>query len=311
MNDDRAPQLSNIPESGLRPRDAAHFALVFRARAFKLNLPEVILGRAPDANIFIPSALASRKHARILASASGPMLEDLNSRNGTFVNSVAILQPTLLCAGDTISIADETIEVIALQQYQNDPRHPTLSQLPRTIPSEPATPNPPPSGFISAKPSEAHADFDDDDASGATRAADVFDLIGNVADKMLSLGRADEALRLLSGHLKNALKEARAGTALNDRVCHQAGTYALKLADASDKPEWLDYVIELYSARRLPMPLHTVERLYTLIRRIRGVNVTALRSYVTLLSSQMHTFTPADRFVLQRLEGLQQLALLG
>ncbi len=311
MNEDRASKFGQIPESGPRNRNAANFALVFRGRALKLNLPEIILGRAPDAHIPIRSALASRHHARIVATASGPMLEDLQSRNGTFVNSVALQQPTLLCAGDTVSIADETMEVISLVSHASDSNKATLAQMPRVVPKEVATPHPPESGLVSGATAHQRSDFTDDDASLATRAADVFELIGSVADKMLSLGRQDEAQRLLSSHLKNALREARAGAQLSDDLCQKASTYALKLADATENPEWINFAIELYSARRMPLPLHAVERMYTLIRRIKGINITTLRSYVTLLTSQIHTFKPADRFVLQRLEGLQQLAQLG
>lgn len=292
-------------------RELSHpLLVVLRDKSFKLNLKEIILGRAADAHIFIPSALASRRHARILVSASGPMLEDLQSRNGTFINSAPIHQPTLLRHGDTISIADEALQVMALSNPEN-PQHPTLAAMPRVLPSDAVTPNPPESGFVArargarAAPGE-QLGFGDEDTSIATRAADVFELLGAVADKMFTLGRQEEAERLLGSHLQSVLREARTGAELSDSLCQKAGFYALRLAEATDKAEWLDYIVELYSARRVTMPLHTVERCYTLTRRIRGINLTALKSYITLLASQSHTLKPAERFALQRLEGLQR-----
>lgn len=59
------------------------------AQRLALDSPEVIIGRAPDSTYVIEDELISRRHARI---RSGPavghryVVEDLGSRNGTFVN---------------------------------------------------------------------------------------------------------------------------------------------------------------------------------------------------------------------------------
>ena len=57
---------------------------------------EHVLGRDPDAEIFLNSAGVSRRHARITISAGRATIEDLGSKNGTFVGDqrVAGLQIT-------------------------------------------------------------------------------------------------------------------------------------------------------------------------------------------------------------------------
>ncbi len=57
---------------------------------FSLNLPESILGRHPDCTIVLESGSVSRQHAKILKREDGCYIQDLKSRNGTFVNGQLI-----------------------------------------------------------------------------------------------------------------------------------------------------------------------------------------------------------------------------
>ena len=55
----------------------------------------ITIGRAADNDIGISDALASRHHARLVATPSGMQIQDANSVNGTFVNGERIKQKTL------------------------------------------------------------------------------------------------------------------------------------------------------------------------------------------------------------------------
>jgi hypothetical protein len=62
------------------------------------------LGRAPDNAIAISDGSVSSHHARILRTAEGFILEDLQSRNGTFVNGEQVTDKRLLTDGDLIRL---------------------------------------------------------------------------------------------------------------------------------------------------------------------------------------------------------------
>ena len=47
----------------------------------------------------------SRVHAELIKNGNSYMVNDLNSTNGTYVNSVRIMEPTRLCYGDVLSFA--------------------------------------------------------------------------------------------------------------------------------------------------------------------------------------------------------------
>ncbi len=84
------------PPSGCR--------LVWGAHDILLEAGENILGRDPGTRGSIPDASISRRHARITVRDGVATLEDLDSKNGTFVNEARITAPTLLSDGDAIRL---------------------------------------------------------------------------------------------------------------------------------------------------------------------------------------------------------------
>jgi len=72
---------------------------------WRLDAPEVIIGRSPDCDVILPDRQVSRRHARIFQVGDVYYVEDLQSKNGTWVNGQPIHGPTALQDGDEIQIA--------------------------------------------------------------------------------------------------------------------------------------------------------------------------------------------------------------
>ncbi len=74
----------------------------------QLNLTEetAVLGRHPDCNIVLDQGAVSRQHAAISLIDGEYHIEDLNSRNGTFVNGSPVHEPRKLTNGDRLKICD-------------------------------------------------------------------------------------------------------------------------------------------------------------------------------------------------------------
>jgi len=66
---------------------------------------DLIIGRDADCDIVIPDRQVSRRHARIVKTFSGVMLEDLGSKNGTYLNNQPINEPSKLIEADELAIA--------------------------------------------------------------------------------------------------------------------------------------------------------------------------------------------------------------
>ena len=70
-----------------------------------IDRSDMIIGREEDCDIVLPSRQVSRNHARIRRSGGRHILEDLGSKNGTFVNGQDLTEPYPLQDGDEIQIA--------------------------------------------------------------------------------------------------------------------------------------------------------------------------------------------------------------
>ena len=75
-------------------------------RQFRLDKPRMVLGRHPDCDIIVEVDAVSRYHAQILLAQGAFFLEDLNSRNGTFVNDRLIRDRHPLQENDRIRVCD-------------------------------------------------------------------------------------------------------------------------------------------------------------------------------------------------------------
>jgi hypothetical protein len=64
--------------------------LIVGERRIALMEGENIIGRDPDVNVWLDFATVSRRHARLLVTSTGAVLEDLASKNGTSVDGARI-----------------------------------------------------------------------------------------------------------------------------------------------------------------------------------------------------------------------------
>jgi DNA-binding winged helix-turn-helix (wHTH) protein len=65
---------------------------------------ENVLGRDGEGIILVKSSTVSRRHAQIVIDANGVMVEDLGSKNGTYVNDQRVSGPTPITDGDQIRV---------------------------------------------------------------------------------------------------------------------------------------------------------------------------------------------------------------
>jgi hypothetical protein len=289
----KALELDSAADSGFRERARPSFALRFGTRELKLKSRITTAGRSSAADIPLVGALVSRRHATFALTDAGVEVSDHGSRNGVFVNGERITGTQTLLPGDIITIGDDSLTLIELGEPA-ERRNETISEMRAMRPEQ--TPRLP--------------SFSDDDVSVATRRADAFQLLSGVVDKALALGRGEEAEHLIGTHLVAALADASTGRGVPADIARTAARYALKLSAATNKPNWLDFSVRLYRALGQPMPLPIVDEMFTLVGKVRGVDRALLRDYLDSLRLVYESLTPTERFVMQRLEGLERMARL-
>jgi DNA-binding winged helix-turn-helix (wHTH) protein len=85
------------------------FRLKWISGRVTLEEGEHVLGRDPDVEIFLNSPGVSRRHARIAISAGRATIEDLGSKNGTFVGDERVERPRSLGDGDVIRVGSVSL----------------------------------------------------------------------------------------------------------------------------------------------------------------------------------------------------------
>jgi pSer/pThr/pTyr-binding forkhead associated (FHA) protein len=76
-----------------------------------LDGPEIIIGRAPTASLVITDSSASRHHARLFERDGQWWVEDLGTRNGTWLNDRPVTAASNLQPGDRIRLGDTVVRV--------------------------------------------------------------------------------------------------------------------------------------------------------------------------------------------------------
>jgi DNA-binding winged helix-turn-helix (wHTH) protein len=80
----------------------SNFRLAWGQREIELPVGENVLGRAPGCALWIDAPGISRRHARVVVTDSGATIEDLGSKNGTYLGGRKIAGPVGLAHGDEI-----------------------------------------------------------------------------------------------------------------------------------------------------------------------------------------------------------------
>jgi serine phosphatase RsbU (regulator of sigma subunit) len=88
----------------LEPRDGEPFRHEVRADA-------VVIGRSSKADVVLADRFLSRLHARLFRRDEAWYVEDLGSRNTTFLNDRPLGQPTVVRPGDVIRLAESRLIV--------------------------------------------------------------------------------------------------------------------------------------------------------------------------------------------------------
>ena len=84
--------------------DSRAFRLVWNRREIQLAEGENVLGRDRESVVWLDSSTVSRRHARIVVAAGEAVIEDLGSRNGTWVGGRKVETPTALRDHDEVKL---------------------------------------------------------------------------------------------------------------------------------------------------------------------------------------------------------------
>ena len=274
-------------------KTVVRFWLEYQGHSLELRSGAVVVGRSSSCHVVLDDGLVSRRHAQFVVSSKTVVIDDFGSVNGVYLNGERISGQRALRDGDRVQIGKQDFVLRSATKVVQDGPPPERFMAEtlhgKTLPRE----------LVEAEKTREEL----------TRRTDALDLLCGVADKVLALGRGDEAEKLLGTALNNLLKGVQGGSVLAPASAARAASYAVRIADATGRPRWIDYCFELYAAQARPLPGEVVDQLYVVLRKVNGVAISGFRVYLEKLRAVALSFSPTDRFVLQRIEGLERLIL--
>ena len=89
--------------------ETAAARLVWEDAVFELRPGEHVLGRSEDVQVRLDAPGVSRRHARIVVTSDAATIEDLASKNGTFVGERRLEGPSALHDGDRVRLGSQLL----------------------------------------------------------------------------------------------------------------------------------------------------------------------------------------------------------
>ena len=296
----------------------ARFRLRYRSTDLELPPGDFVIGRSSECSLAVDDPLVSRRHARLRVSASAVVAEDLGSRNGIVVNGERVMGAVALEHLDAIHVGSQELVLLEVGHRDRDKRPTSVMIVCRSChlpitPGEPRcahcghpvgvdpavqptldVPLPP----VASPPEASLLD---------TAPASPFRLLAGIAEKALALGRPEDAERILSAQLQDLLQRAQAAPGRTLPSADEAVGYALRLAELTAKPRWVDWVFQLHTATGALLHAETIDTLYALVRKVKHPGSRALTEYVAAMQAKSDLFNAREKFLLQRLVGLERV----
>lgn len=232
----------------------ARCRLRFLLQEIDLHDGDTLIGRSADCHVTIEDPLVSRNHARIRIARDLAVVEDLDSRNGTFVNGRAVEGLVGLEDGDRVRIG--TLELVFCRAPER---------------AQPQRPGRRTTGFMchcaacgTPYPAESQAcphcgsnsRIDDDTISGIVGEADrnwTLDLLVEVLGKARAVKRWNDVARMLSRARANIEARLASDQAVTPEHLDQVAEAAVELSAHLGDPEWATWVLNIHATlRRVP-----------------------------------------------------------
>jgi hypothetical protein len=278
--------------------------LRFLLQEIDLRPGETLIGRSALCHVTIEDPMVSRQHSRITIHDQDAFLEDLGSRNGTFVNGRAIEGRYRLTDSDRIRVG--TLELVFCRAPEAFSER---SEGKRTT------------GFMchcascgNAYPSEANAcphcgsdrRVDDDTISGVvgdTQRNWTLEMLVEVLGRAMALSRWEDVERML-GRARLNIEGRLASQASLDRAHLDAvAEAAMGLARARAEPEWAAWMLLLHASLGLLPRGSALEQLDLVRPEVRKALSGAAGQLIHVIEARGSP-VPEDRAALARIKAL-------
>jgi FHA domain len=286
------------------------FRIIFQNTSIEAPEGTFLIGRSTECHLVLDDPSISRVHAAIVREKDILTAVDRGSRNGLQVNGIKIDGTRQLQDGDQITIGHQTIRILVIERSRegdktlglkkcsaceawisgNASACPScgaealklgIKETSQNLPSQP--PKKPAPSIIERQP---------------------IAMLAGLALKAAQVSRIDEAEHLIENILTAVSERFESGPALGDGEFVSIIDAMVTLAETSESPKQISHIFAIHMAARRLMARELVERLYSSVRTVGYRACPMMTRYITFLDSRTSSFSPGERFVHRRLQGL-------
>jgi DNA-binding winged helix-turn-helix (wHTH) protein len=105
------------------PHDRPRYWIIWESGQVALEEGEHLLGRDRDVTVWLDSPTVSRHHARIRVSGQAATIEDLDSKNGTYLRGERLAAPSALTDGDELRLGSVPLKFRLLGMSSSTQTH--------------------------------------------------------------------------------------------------------------------------------------------------------------------------------------------
>ncbi|MSP62455.1 MAG: FHA domain-containing protein [Myxococcales bacterium] len=251
----------------------ANFRLKLRETELDLPNGELTIGRGTECFLRINDELVSRRHARLLVTPNSVFFEDLGSRNGSRVNSSPVAGSLELKIGDEVEIGTQIFQLV---RGAGRPRPPSAT-----------TPNLRPcrsckrlmEARLQVCPLCGVGQRVEEREEGPTCSMTSFELLLGVGDKMLALGRNDEAEKMLGPRLRELASRAP-GDLPGQAEVSEALRRGVRLAASTKRTEWYVWIFDFARLAEHPIEEAMLDELHAHMLAHKPAAGAALQAYL-------------------------------
>lgn len=279
----------------------------------ELELPpgEFVIGRSTQCNLTLDDALVSRRHARILTENEALFIEDLGSRNGFLLNGRDTRTRSSLRHLDRVRVGNHDMVIVDSKAEAGGPSPSSgfcrMCGTALVVGARACSV----CGTIVGGSANEHATVElqlppELRRTEGNAKMSAFALVGAIASKALALGRLDEAERMLAPLLDSIEKRLNAGEPVEAASVRESLDFAVKLLDGANTARWVGYVLNVHAHAKKVPDVALVDQLHDVVRKCRFTESKPVSRLIDAIATAPN-LSPADRFVIKRLESLKRV----
>ncbi|MBN2342450.1 MAG: FHA domain-containing protein [Deltaproteobacteria bacterium] len=291
----------------------ARFRIIYQNSNIEAPAGRFDIGRSLDCHLVLDDPSVSRVHATLIKEKDQLYLEDRGSRNGCKLNGQPVSGRVLLKDGDTVGIGHQVIKITEIRELKRAALNTMgLSACPNcgnwiSLEDEYCGHCGQPKGIAINRPSDtAQIDLPTDPSLVDTGVPVLHSgqMLAGLAQKALSKNKTEEAHKLVSRWMDTIVNPKEGERLVAEAELEKLANLLIDLAVATKEPERISELFAFFTRIQKLLPRKSVEHLYKLARGAGYRTSSELHKYIACLQEMSKQFSPGEKFIFRRIEGL-------